>query len=192
MGREFELKYRCDEATLRAMAQHYGPLETITMQTTYYDTPDRSLRNRKWTLRRRLENGISVCTVKTPAVGGGRGEWEVNCGDILTAIPALVALGAPEALLSVAADGVREVCAARFTRLATLLSPEGCTLELALDEGVLLGGGKALPFAEVEAELKQGSEEAAIRFGETLARQWQLMPEHRSKVQRAMALADQP
>jgi len=190
MGREYELKFRADGETLRSIREAYGPFQEIAMETTYYDTPDRLLRRQKWTLRRRFENGVSVCTVKTPAAGGGRGEWEVNCGDILTAIPDLVAQGAPKTLLAVTDIGIREICGARFTRLAVPLSPEGCTVELALDEGLLLGGGKELPFSEVEVELKDGSEAAAIRFANTLAAAYRLEPEHKSKVQRAMALAN--
>jgi len=190
MGREFELKFQANGEKLLSLREQYGPFQEIAMETAYYDTADGFLRSRKWTLRLRFENGVSVCTVKTPDIGGGRGEWEVNCGDIETAIPALVALGAPEELLCVAGAGVREVCAARFTRLAAVFSPEDCTVELALDEGVLLGGGKELPFAEVEVELKAGSESAVVRFAEALAAQYQLEPEHKSKVQRAMALAN--
>ena len=57
-----------------------------------------------------------------------------------------------------------------------------------LDEGCLLGGSKELPFAEVEVELKSGSEAAAIAFAQTLAKEYGLVPEPKSKVQRAMEL----
>ena len=83
-----------------------------------------------------------------------------------------------------------ESCAARFTRLAKLVEADGCTVELALDEGTLLGGGKALPLAEVEVELKAGSEAAAVAFAQALAAEFGLTPEPKSKVQRALALAD--
>ena len=189
MGREFELKYAADSQTLAALGKAYGPFREITMETAYYDTPNRDLNRLRWTLRRRLENGMAVCTVKTPAKDGGRGEWELPCDEIHTAVPALVALGAPEALLELTRDGVREVCAARFTRLAATLTLPQCCVELALDSGSLLGGGKALPFAEVEVELKSGSEEAVASFAGTLAQEYGLVPEPRSKVQRAMELA---
>ena len=61
-------------------------------------------------------------------------------------------------------------------------------MELALDEGALMGGGKTLPFAEIEVELKSGEEAAAIAFAETLARKFGLTPEPKSKAQRAMEL----
>ena len=189
MGREFELKYRVSEEAFSAIRSAYGPFSSITMETTYYDDPEGSLGKCRWTLRRRYENGVSVCTVKTPADQGARGEWEAECGDILTAIPLLVEKGAPEQLLATARRGVVTVCGARFTRLAALLRAGDATVELALDRGHLLGGGEELPFAEVEVELKEGSEEAAAAFGAQLAARYGLIPEPRSKVQRALALA---
>ena len=190
MGREFELKYRADSGKISEIRKKYGSFSSISMETTYYDTPDGSLRRLRWTLRRRFENGKSVCTVKTPAAGGGRGEWETACGNIRDAVPELCKLGAPRELLALTADGVTESCAARFTRLAKLVEADGCTVELALDEGTLLGGGKALPLAEVEVELKAGSEAAAVAFAQALAAEFGLTPEPKSKVQRALALAD--
>jgi len=188
MGREFELKYRADETVIAAIEAEFGPFLSISMETTYYDTPDRALRSRYWTLRRRYENGKAVCTVKTPAPGGGRGEWEVPSDDIMDAIPELIRLGAPMELAALTAPGVTAVCGARFTRLAAMAYPEGCAVELALDRGVLLGGGRELPLAEVEVELKAGSEAAAIRFARELAAKYGLISESKSKVRRAMDL----
>ena len=189
MGREFELKFRADEKAIAAIREKYGEFTAISMETTYYDTPEQSLRSRFWTLRRRYENGVSVCTVKTPAPGGGRGEWEVCCPDIHRAIPELIRLGAPGELAALTETGVLPVCGARFTRLAKTLDVPGGTIELALDEGILLGRGKELPFAEVEVELKAGTDEAAVAFAKALAEEFRLTEEPRSKFVRAMALA---
>ena len=63
-------------------------------------------------------------------------------------------------------------------------------MELALDQGVLLGKEQELAFAEVEVELKSGSEAAATAFAEALAARFSLIPEPKSKVQRALELAD--
>ena len=188
MGREFELKYRAGADSFAALEQKYGPFQSIAMETAYYDTPERSLGKRRWTLRRRFENGVSVCTVKTPEQGGARGEWETECAAILEAIPALMALGAPQELAELTKAGVEEVCAARFTRLAAKAELPECEVELALDRGVLLGGGKQLPFMEVEVELKSGTEEAAIRFARNLAKEYGLTPEPASKYKRALSL----
>ena len=190
MGREFELKYRATPEQIAAIRGDFGPFREISMTTTYYDTPDRSLSARRWTLLRRFENSVSVCTLKTPGMGDARCEWETACGDILQSVPDLCKLGAPAELAALVKDGVREVCGARFTRLACLVDTDGCTIELALDQGVLLGGGQELPLREVEAELKSGSESAALAFAAALADKYGLAPELKSKFRRALALAE--
>ena len=191
MGREFELKYRADAGVLAAIQKKFGEFTAITMETAYYDTQDSLLNRLHWTLRRRYENGVSVCTLKTPAAGGGRGEWEVHAPDIAAALPLLQQLDTPEGLRIFTADCLILSCGARFTRLAKTLTIPGAVVELALDRGVLLGGGQELPFAEMEVELKEGSEEAATRFAQALAEEFSLEPEHKSKHARAMALAGQ-
>ena len=189
MGREFELKYRADAAALAAVEAKFGGFSVISMETVYYDAPGGELRRRHWTLRRRMENGVAVCTLKTPLPDGSRGEWETECGEILEAVPALCKLGAPQELKTLTAQGVRETCGARFTRRAKTLALEDCTVEIALDQGVLLGGGKELPLCELEVELKSGDENAARLFAQVLAVQYGLVQEPKSKVVRAMELA---
>ena len=188
MGREFERKYRADSGIIAAIRASFGDFSEIRMETVYYDTLDAALSRRRWMLRRRYENGISVCTLKTPLPDGSRGEWEISCDDIRLAARELCKLGAPEDLLTLTESGLTEACAARFTRLAKRLTLERCTVELALDEGALMGGGRTLPFAEMEVELKSGEEAAATAFAEALARKFGLTPEPKSKAQRAMEL----
>ena len=60
MGREFELKFAATALDHEALLARFGNFSPITMETTYYDTPDGDIRRLRWTLRRRLENGISV------------------------------------------------------------------------------------------------------------------------------------
>jgi triphosphatase len=159
------------------------------METTYYDTFDGKLFNRRWTLRRRLENEVSVCTLKIPLDDGSRGEWEVEAAGLITGIPKLCKLGAPMDLMALTVNGIVPVCGARFTRLAKTLQLEDCTVELALDQGVLTGRGKEQPLCEVEVELKDGSEEVAVRFAKTLSKEFSLSEEPDSKYRRALILA---
>lgn len=188
MGREFELKYQANPAVLEQIQNDFSGFHTITMETTYYDTPEGTLGRLHWTVRRRLENGVSVCTVKTNLPDGSRGEWEVEADEVTEALPRLVAMGAPEELLSHCARGLLPTCGARFTRKAAMVN--GGRSELALDSGVLLGGGKEEPLYEVEVEQKQGTDQETCRFAQTLARQYGLTPQPRSKLARARALAE--
>ncbi len=191
MGREFELKYAADDAAFAGLLARYPGLVPIAMETTYYDDPRGQLSARRWTLRRRLENGTAVCTLKIPLPDGSRGEWETECGEIGDAIPQLLMLGAPAELALFTAGGLTVSCGARFIRLAGPIELEDATAELALDRGVLLGGGKEAPLQEVEVELKTGSEDAIRHFARTLAAEFRLAAEPRSKVARARALAEE-
>lgn len=190
MGRELELKFAASSETLDAMEEKYAPLTPITMHTRYFDTPHQAFRERRWTLRLRLENGRPICTLKTRLPDGSRGEYETESGDIVSAIPALLEQGAPAELEELAREGLEEVCGARFTRLARIIDVPGGQVELALDRGEFTGGGRTLPFTEAEAELKAGSDEVLARFGRALAEEFSLREEPRSKIQRAMALAE--
>ena len=190
MGREFELKYAATKADLEILKERYPGLRPIAMETTYYDNEAGDFPRLRWTFRRRMENEKSICTLKTPAGGWGRAEFEVECDDIMASVPLLRKEGAPVQLLLLTEHGVFPSCGAKFTRLAGLLEFPDFTAELALDEGVLLGGGRELPFTEVEVELKAGSEEALTAFAESLAAELGLKPEYKSKVARARQLAD--
>ena len=189
MGIEFELKYR---ATPQLQQQILGEIpgadQRFSMQTTYYDTPSASLSARHYTLRRRMENEVSVCTLKAPATNSARGEWEVNCDSIETAIPMLCKLGCPADLPVLTAEGVVPICGARFTRIARTVELPDCVVELAIDEGVLMGGGKEIPLCEVEIELKSGSQAVCVAFAQKLAELYRLTPEEKSKFRRALDL----
>ena len=190
MAVEFEIKYSAEATQQEAIRQQYlSEVRQYAMETAYYDTPSRALSQRKITLRRRMENGESVCTVKTPISGFGRGEWDCRCEDIQKSLPLLCQAGASEELLALTVEGLEQVCGARFTRLAGDVVLEGAVVELALDRGVLLGGGKERPLCEVEVELKSGDPEAAVAFGLLLKSQFGLTPEEKSKFRRALDLA---
>lgn len=189
MGREFELKFGARPEQLAAIRAEFGDFCAISMETTYYDTLDGALSARRITLRRRLENGMSVCTVKTPGDGHGRGEWDTEAESIEDAIPRLLEAGCTADLKALTKAGIVPVCGARFTRLARTLELEGAQVELALDSGCLMGAGKEMPLCEVEVELKSGDEAAAVAFANRLAREYGLRPEGASKFRRALALA---
>ena len=188
MGREFEYKFRASVRQMTAIQADFDGFQEINMVTAYYDTQDQSLFARHWTLRKREENGVSVCALKTPGADGSRSEWEVECADIESAIPELCKLGAPEELKDLASGKLEKVCGARFTRQAALIELDDCTVELALDRGILQGGARMQLLGEVEVELKSGSDAAAIDFARNLAIKYGLMQERTSKYMRALDL----
>lgn len=188
MAIEYEWKFCVSEAVQTAIADALtGPRQQFAMQTTYYDTPAGALSSRRYTLRQRLENNLSVCTLKTPA-NAGRREWEVVCDEVREAIPLLIAAGAPKELARLTQDGLLPICGARFTRTAITVALPGGVVEVALDRGVLLGGGREVPLWEAEVELKDGTPAVCDRFARELAERFALTPEPKSKFARARAL----
>lgn len=191
MSIEYEMKFRgTPEQQDRLRREIPGEETTLSMETTYYDTPSGAMSARRYTLRRRMENDISVCTLKTPAKGQGRQEYELEAPDIQTAIPILCKLSGLEDLPALLMEGVQPVCGAQFTRIAKTITLDDCVVELALDRGILTGGGKEIPLCEVEVELKAGSQTGAYAYAMALAGQYGLQPEPLSKFRRAQMLAE--
>ena len=190
MGKEFELKYAATPEILAAVRKELDSVTEISMETTYYDTPNQDLSARHMTLRRRYENGISVCTLKAPEGPNSRKEWEVEAPSIEAAIPMLCKLSNWQELEILTTGRLIAVCGARFTRQAATVTLADCVVELALDQGILMGGGREVPLCELEVELKSGSEAAATYFANVLAAQHGLTREPKSKFARARALAE--
>ncbi len=184
MGIELEYKFAATAQALEKIAGDFAGLRKIEMRTVYYDTADRSLAQKRCTLRLRQENDISVCTLKTPLPDGSRAEWECEAPSIQEGITQI-----PEAAALVQAP-LAEVCGARFIRLAALVPTADGTAELALDKGVLLGGGQEIPLCEVEIEYKSGSYDATLALAQEIAARYGLTPEQKSKFARACALAE--
>ena len=186
MGREFELKFKATAQGLAEIRALWQDWEEISMETTYFDTEDGRLSAKHCTLRRRMENGISVCTMKTPTAGFGRGEWNVQapwCAE--TAKKLFAAAGQEE----IPFENLTAVCGARFTRLAKTVELPGCIVEVALDSGILMGGDREIPLCELEVECKDGSETAVIGWAKHLAERFGLQTETQSKFRRASLLA---
>ena len=157
------------------------------METVYYDTPSGSLSSQRYTLRRRLENGVSVCTLKVPA-GDARGEWETENVFIENAVSQLIAAGAPEELKELVKEGLFPICGAKFTRLAKTIVMENFVAELAMDHGYLFSGDRKEPLCEVELELKSGDKGCFDRYALEFAGEFALEEEKTSKFARALQL----
>lgn len=190
MGFEFELKYQATPEILEKICRELpgAPME-FSMETTYYDTPDQDFSSRRCTLRRRLENGVSICTLKTPANDLSRGEWEVSCSNIEEGFSMLCKLEIPQDLAALSGKVLIPICGARFHRIAKTVTYYDCTVEVAMDRGVLLGGDKEQPLCELEVELKAGSRMSCSTYANLLASAHGLEMEQKSKFRRALDLA---
>lgn len=189
MGKELEYKLIATPAVLEQLqAAVQGKQTLYQMQTTYYDTPDGILSQRRCTLRCRMENGYPVCTFKTPISETERGEFDAEGVTIEQAIGQLAEKSGVLELHTLTQNLV-SVCGARFQRIAKEIAGDGFVAELALDNGVLLGGGREMPLCEAELEYKSGDEEAFVAYAIAFIEEHGLQQEKRSKFARASALA---
>ena len=165
MGKETEYKLAVGDLQLldcilcsrMVMEKLCAPYAYIRMRTTYYDTEDGFLAQRRWMLRLRTEDARSVVTMKTPGEGHTRGEWEVESAYLDEALPKLAALGAPQEIAALQPDALAPICGASFTRItAELRLSENTSCMICGDVGDLTGGGRTALLCELELELKSG------------------------------------
>ena len=207
---EQETKYTLpDEATADriwedAMKGKYGEIihpETVKMFAVYYDTADQALRANNVTIRVRKENESSFATLKWgghPAMNGLFEHQEIN-----------VPLGSsenvkdiPREVFEQSLDGQRMETLLEGKELLPLVQTDitrrrlkvytGTGIaELSVDQGRVIGGEKEEAVSELEIELYAGSLEDVLELTDTIAAEYALIPENRSKYARAIALLDE-
>ena len=188
MATEYEYKFQVDPMDfVHLNASFPQKAREIQMETVYYDTPTGAFSARHFTLRRRLENGVSVCTLKIPA-GDAREEFETETPFIELAIPTLIAQGAPAEIAELTKEGLYPICGAKFTRFARAIVLDKAEAELALDYGYLFAGDKKEPLSELEIELKSGEKDAFDTYAQQIAKEFSLKEEPKSKFARALRL----
>lgn len=205
MATEIEMKLGVpDEETLNKILEDpeltqymKDGYETRHMRSTYYDTADGALSQRKWTLRLRDEGGHMVAAFKTANMSDDAGfftrnEWQCNAKDIHEAIPMLIDQGAPRELKSLLKGKELVItCGAEFDRKAAyLFMDEGVRIEMAGDLGYLFSGDSRQPICELELELLYGDAGSLPPLCNQLVEFYGLHEENRSKYQRAKALSE--
>ena len=178
-----------DERVAACMMRDFSDTD---MEAVYYDTEKGEMSERHWALRLRRENGVPVAACKTAGTRDGamsaRGEWQVYAEDWDTALPLLVAEGAPAKLTALSGPPLPR-CGVRFTRTAAPLRlPDGSTAELALDRGTLSAGEKQEAFLELELELLTGEADEMAALAAYLEDRHKLSKEYNSKYARALRL----
>ena len=168
------------------------------MVSTYYDTEDGALSQRKWTLRLRREGGNTIAAFKTQNMSDDMGfftrnEWQCAVDNIGDAIPMLIDQGAPRELKSLLKGRTLvETCGAEFDRRAACLyMDDGVRIEIAGDLGELFSGDRREPICELELELLYGDVGSLPPLCGQLVQEYGLYEELRSKYQRAKALSEE-
>jgi inorganic triphosphatase YgiF len=165
---ELEVKLTADASALTSAKailaqQSHGPLASpLTLGNLYFDTPDFSLNRQHMALRVRQKGDHFIQTLKTQGefVDGGhrRMEWE---WPLETAELDLSLLAETPLADQVDLYRLHPVFETNFERQVVMMtesSAEGETLvEVAIDQGRILSGSRAMALCEIEFELKSGA-----------------------------------
>jgi inorganic triphosphatase YgiF len=146
------------------------------LQSTYFDTPDRWLSSHRMALRVRRIGSKRIQTLKAPAAGpGGLQNFEEIEAEISSDRPQLAAVTQAKLSRKLERENVwrrlRPLFETRFQRAAFLTEHGEATIEVAIDQGSIIAGGRRLPIAEIELELKSGAAAALYDLAEQLALQ---------------------
>jgi triphosphatase len=172
-------------------------LEQLT--SIYFDTADLYLHRRGVSLRTRAAGEVRRQTLKDRGIKNAglyqRAEYETAVNSDLPDLAAMRRALPPSSGLSHIlereglAAALKPIFATRVQRTIWLLQlPQGADIEFALDQAVLEYEGQAVPFQEVELELKRGEIQHLYGLALELLRAIPLRLSYRSKGDRGYAL----
>ncbi|MDO8768884.1 MAG: CHAD domain-containing protein [Burkholderiaceae bacterium] len=171
------------------------------LHNTYYDTPEQLLRQKRVALRiRRIGTEAKPLWLQTLKMGGSndsalsqRGEWEAP-------VPGGAALvgstlkNTPWSSIDPDGSVFRALVpcfVTSFNRTSWLVRRRGgSVVEVALDIGQIVAGGKHTPICELELELKAGQPAALFDLAQQISGTIAVLPLAISKAERGYALAE--
>ncbi|KON80853.1 CHAD domain-containing protein [Azoarcus sp. PA01] len=197
MSQEIELKLSLPAKSLPALRRH--PIfsgaarqgNAVTLDNTYFDTPELALKQRKVALRIRRHGRVQLQTVKCSAVSAGgltqRPEWEHPYSGAFD----FSAVDAPKVLklLKRHEAALQPVFSTRFRRETRLYAPrEGVRILTMIDTGDVIAGEQREPICELELELVEGRPLDLLLLASELAADLPLLPNDVSKAERGYRL----
>lgn len=193
---EIELKFEVADNALAGLGEHpaFGePAHTSCLRSTYFDTPDRDLKNACLGLRVRQSDGGLVQTLKAekPSAPLVRHEWETqvhsDCPD-----PAALADTPADDVLDGGGQLLEPIFTTTVERSRRIWTRGDDIVEMSLDRGEISCGVRTEPIQELELELKAGDPRALFELAGTLNEQVKLPLMFQSKAERGYHLADDP
>jgi len=146
------------------------------LDSTYFDTPDRWLSGRRMALRVRKIGRKRIQTLKAPTAGpdGLQNFLEIEA-EIAADRPQLAAVTDAKLRRRLEREKIwtrlRPIFETKFQRSALLTEHGDSRIEVAVDLGSITAGGRRMPIAEIELELKSGAPAALYDLAEQLALQ---------------------
>jgi inorganic triphosphatase YgiF len=187
---ELELKFQLGAGAMEALqAELFPPSRATTAQlhAVYFDTPDYALRDGGFSLRVRRSGGTHIQTLKHRADGGlfERDEWEMHVAGPDLELQHL----AETPVAPVIADKtLSPVFTVEVERRSQIWAWGETRVEVSFDTGLVVGGGRREPIAEMELELLSGSSQVLFALARELSSKADLTLMFESKAQRGYRL----
>ncbi len=196
---EVELKLGVTPENIAALRNYPGFADTLhhptreALDSVYFDSDERFLRNHGFTLRVRHKDEKRVQTIKSADRGVGlfeRSEWEQAIeGDQ----PDLAGVK-DTALGRILTDDVRKalkpVFETRIERTAYYLNGNGADIVMAIDEGQILSPDSSQPVSEIELELRHGKPADLFKVAREILNIVPAQLEFKSKPERGYELVE--
>lgn len=163
--------------------------------SAYYDTEDFNFAKHGIAYRVRDKgDGSYEVTVKTSGKSEGalseRKEYNLPVVEFKPKLEGFAALGLEIELSSLAPQGVHLLFVVDVERVTYILDYHEAVIELAIDQGKIVGNNKIDYIDEVEMELISGDKKTLLELMERLASKIQIKAEGRSKFSRGLALLE--
>jgi triphosphatase len=164
--KEIELKLRVapeDIAVLRNHPHFAGALHDPTHETldsVYFDSDDRFLRDHGLTLRVRHIGEKRIQTIKTASQGSDcfeRSEWEQAIEGDQPDLTGVMDTALGPILTDDVRNTLKPVFETRIERTAYHLNGNDTDIAMAVDEGQIVATDSSCPISEIELELKHGN-----------------------------------
>lgn len=169
--------------------------DIIKIEAQYYDTEDLILKNNKMALRKRKENGETICclkTSKTPSHSNFkiREEYEIKTDNIYDVISYAKRKNDKNKVFKQLENcKFNKICDIKYTRKSIIIEykkHDTCVMELCLDEGFCYREYQSVAFSEIELEYTAGSIEMFHQFAEIIEKEFKLEIQTKSKIAQAM------
>jgi inorganic triphosphatase YgiF len=197
--KEIELKLRVapeDIAVLRSHPDFAGALHDPTHETlnsVYFDSDDRFLRNHGLTLRVRHDGERRVQTIKTANYGSScfeRSEWEKTIEGDQPDLTGVMNTALGPILTDDVRNTLKPVFETRIERTAYHLNGNDTAIVMVVDEGQIAATDSSCTVSEIELELKHGNSAELFKIARAIS---DIVPVHldvKSKSERGYDLIE--
>jgi len=166
MEKEIELKLRVAPDDISVLRHHpnftsaFENQDHSTLNSVYFDSDDRSLREHGLTLRVRQNGTQHIQTIKSVNQGSDwleRSEWEQPIQGDQPDLNSLTDVALRPILTENIRNALKPVFETRIERTTYNRCGNGANIVIAVDEGQIVANGSSCPVSEIELELKQGA-----------------------------------